>query len=114
MRPESVIQRAVIKRLAAKGYVAVSVPNGSWLAGDKLQRIKQMAAMKADGLLVGFPDLIVIGTNRIGFMEVKTDKGKVSPAQTMVRKILEDKGHNYAVVRSQDDAIEALSLWGWW
>jgi len=113
MKPESVIQRAVIKRLSALGYIAASVPNGSHLAGDKMARVRQMASMKADGLMPGFPDLVVIGKGRVGFMEVKTDVGKLSPAQNMARKILEDKGQRWACVRSQDEAVDALKQWGW-
>jgi CheY-like chemotaxis protein len=113
MKPESIVQRAVIKRLNALGYVAASVPNGSVLAGDRLARVRQMASMKADGLMVGFPDLIVIGKGRVGFMEVKTPEGKISPAQNMVRKILEDKGQPWACVRSQDEVVDALKQWGW-
>lgn len=113
MKPESIVQRAVIKRLSAMGYVAASVPNGSHLAGDEKARISQMSAMKADGLMVGFPDLVIIGKGRVGFMEVKTPTGKLTPAQTMARKILEDKGQHWACVRSHDEAVEALKQWGW-
>lgn len=113
MRPESEIQRAIIKRLSLLGYVAVAVPNGAHIAGGPQERARKVAAMKADGMMVGFPDLVIIGKFCVGFMEVKTDKGKLSPAQTMARKILQDKGQKWALVRSQDDAVEALKEWGW-
>lgn len=114
MKPESAIQRAVIKRLTALGYIAASVPNGSVLAGDKMARVRQMASMKADGLMVGFADLVVLGSRgRVAFLEVKTPEGKLSPAQNMFRKIVEDKGHNYSVVRSHEELPDILKAWGW-
>ena len=71
MRPETVLQRQIRAYLAAKGYRSVAVPNGATLRGDGIERAIQMASLKRDGLCVGFPDLIVFGPNRIGFIEVK-------------------------------------------
>lgn len=114
MKPESVIQRDVRKYLTKLGLTSVAVPNGSHLAGDKLARIKQVAAMKADGMLPGFPDLMVLGSHgRTGYLEVKTPKGTVSQAQANVKVMLERMGHKVAVVRSVDDTREALKTWGW-
>lgn len=114
MKPESKVQREVRTYLTKLGLTSVSVPNGSHLAGDRLARIKQIAAMKADGMLPGFPDLIVLGSHgRTGYLEVKTPKGTVSQAQQNVRSMLERMGHNVDVVRSVDDTREALKKWGW-
>lgn len=114
MKPESQVQRDVRKYLTKLGLTSVSVPNGSHLAGDKLARIKQTAAMKADGMLPGFPDLIVLGSNgRCGYLEIKTPKGVVSQAQRNVQSMLDRMGHNVAVVRGVDDTRDALTIWGW-
>lgn len=112
--PERAVQKEIRKYLAAHGFVTVAVPNGSVLAGDKLQRIKQMAALKAEGLMPGFPDLMVFGTKgRIGFIEVKTDKGSLSQVQTQARDWLQRDGFKWALCRSQDDARNAIREWGW-
>lgn len=114
MKPESVIQRAVRQRLALRGYKAVAVPNGAHLAGDKLSRLKQVAAMKADGMKPGFPDLIVLGKNGlVGFIEVKTPKGSVSLAQRDCRAELERDCHKYAIVRDAAEVDQVLLQWGW-
>lgn len=114
MKPESIVQREVRKYLTKLGLTSVSVPNGSHLAGDKLARIKQINAMKADGMLPGFPDLMVLGSHgRTGYLEVKTPNGTVSQAQANVKAMLERMGHNVAVVRGVDDTRDALKAWGW-
>lgn len=114
MRVESGIQRAIRMRLAALGFACVHVPNGAVLAGDRLRRVKQMAALKRDGLLPGFPDLLVYGSRgRIGHIEVKAPGGRVTEAQQRCREWLEGLGHCYAVCRSDDDAVAALAAWGW-
>lgn len=112
--PERAVQKEIRKYLAVRGFVTVAVPNGSVLAGDKLQRVKQMAALKAEGLMPGFPDLIVFGSGgRIGFIEVKTDKTNLSQVQTQARDWLQRDGFKWALCRSQDDAKEAVKQWGW-
>jgi hypothetical protein len=114
MKPESVIQRQIRQYLTVLGLSSMSVPNGSHLAGDRLARIKQMAAMKADGFMNGWPDLQVIHTHgRIGFLEVKTPRGSCSQAQLNVHKRLTRMGHQVAVVRSVEETRDALKHWGW-
>ena len=114
MKPESALQRTIREHLASRGYQSVAVPNGAVLRGDKLQRAKQMFNLKRDGLLPGFPDLIVYGhSGCIAHIEVKTPKGTVSPAQEAVGQWLEAWGHNYALCRSIADVDGALAAWGW-
>lgn len=114
MREETLIQRDVRKYLAGRGYVSVHVPNGATLSGDRQSRARQMANLKRDGLMVGFPDLMVFNTRgAVGFMEVKTPTGKLSQNQSQVQSWMERDGFKYAVVRSKDDARETIKAWGW-
>ena len=111
---ERTIQRAIRQYLAAQGFISAHVPNGASLAGNAKRRAMQMNNLKGDGLVVGFPDLIVMGTDaRVGFMEVKAEGGKQNDNQKAVQSWMERDGHKYAVVRSVDDAKETLSEWGW-
>lgn len=113
MRPETRLQRDIRTRLAEHGYRSVAVPNGATLRGDKIERAIQMANLKRDGLCVGFPDLIVFGRDRIGFIEVKCEGQKLRDTQVAVRDWLTDLGQRVATCRSIADVDEMLTAWGW-
>lgn len=114
MRPETRLQRDIRHYLGLKGYKAVAVPNGATLAGTPKQRAIQMANLKRDGLTVGFPDLIVFGPGRVGFIEVKIEGEYATDVQMEVEDWLTGfAGQKYAVCRSLDDVAETLEGWGW-
>jgi len=114
MRPETRLQRDILKYLAAKGFKAVAVPNGAILKGDSKERSIQMANLKRDGLLPGMPDLIVYGSrSRIGHIEVKCEGKYQQDTQRSVQRWMTDWGHLYAVCRSLADVDETLARWGW-
>lgn len=108
------IQREIVKALRKLGMLVAAVPNGAHLAGDGDARMRQMSAMVADGLLPGFPDILIINrTGKLGLIEVKRPGGKLSAAQVNIGKMVEQRGVPWAVVYSLDDALRALKLWGW-
>ena len=115
MKPESVIQRAVRHYLRLQGVESVSVPNGAVLAGAADQRARQMNALKADGLMAGFPDLLLYPRHiaAIGHVEIKVEGGRLSDNQKACHDWLLSIGHRVAVVRSIDDMAETLEAWGW-
>lgn len=113
MRPETTLQRLIRKHIAWRGYRSVHVPNGAVLAGGPKERAIQMNSLKSAGLCVGFPDLIVFGPERIGFVEVKLEGEKQSETQVEVEGWLTALGHKYAVCRSLADVDETLTKWGW-
>lgn len=113
MRPETALQRDIRAHLSKQGYKSVAVPNGTVLAGNKKQRAIQMNSLKRDGLTPGFPDLIVFGERRVGFIEVKLEGQYASEKQMEVEDWLTKWGHLYAVCRSTDDVDETLKEWGW-
>ena len=114
---ERVVQRGIITIAEASRCHAIHVPNGAHLAGDRIARAKQMAALKRDGLRVGFPDLILIdrtAIRRIGFVEVKRELGGVvSDEQMDWSAILRDLGFPYALLRQPEELIDTLREWGW-
>lgn len=113
---ERPVQRGAIGLLTMRGYECVHIPNGAHLAGARLARIKQMAALKADGLRVGFPDLLVLGrfASQIGFMEVKREVGgELSDEQEEWRDVLRAHGFPWALVTRPEDALVAVKEWGW-
>jgi len=111
---ERLIQRGIIKYLALRGIFAFAVPNGAYLHGTKQQRERIAAAMKRDGMVSGAPDLVLVSkTGGVGFLEVKTDIGRVSGNQKAVHERIAKTGAPIAVVRSVDDVIETLAKWRW-
>ena len=115
MKPESALQRSIRHYLTLNGIDSVAVPNGAHLSGDASARARQMNAMKADGLRVGFPDLLLYPRRiaAIGHFEIKREGGKLSPAQTECIAWLQGRGHRVAVIRSIEDARDTLVEWGW-
>jgi len=115
VKPESALQRSIRKYLLLCGIDSVAVPNGAHLSGDAAARARQMSAMKADGLMVGFPDLLLYPRRiaAIGHFEIKREGGTLSPSQKTCIAWLEGRGHRVAVIRSIDDARDTLMAWGW-
>jgi hypothetical protein len=96
-RSESEIQAAIVKALTKIGLLVIHVPNQA-----------TRGRYRYSGLLPGAPDLIVIGHNKVFFMEVKKHNGKQSSSQVVVQKMIEERGFSYYVVRSVDDALSAV------
>ena len=114
MRPETRLQRDIRAHLEARGLRVVAVPNGAVLAGNPRQRAIQMNSLKADGLCVGFPDIVVYGGGRrVGHIEVKLEGEYQSPKQIDCERWLTEMGHSYAICRSIADVDETLARWGW-
>lgn len=114
MKAESIVQQAIRLQIKALGFDSVSVPNGGHLAGGAAARARQVAAMKRDGMRVGFADLIVLGSNgRVGFIEVKREGTYQSKVQKECQQWLADLGHNYAVARSAQDVQDIFKAWSW-
>lgn len=73
----------------------------------------ERAINAANGVLPGVPDIIGITFTGPFFMEVKAPGGSLSPAQKDFRDRLAVLGcERWAVVRSIDDAKDALASWG--
>lgn len=86
-------------------------PNGSRL---KAERIKQVRL----GIIPGWPDISIFGYRFIpeqekfvGHLEVKTEIGRTSPDQDDVHADLEHLGFPVRVVRSIDQARDAVRAW---
>jgi hypothetical protein len=111
---ERQIQRQIVKTFRAMGIVVAHVPNGANLAGDSFARMKQSAALVADGVIVGFPDLILISrSGALGFLEIKRPGGSVSADQERVAALMGSRSVPVAFVASLDDAMAAVKGWGW-
>ena len=81
-------------------------PNGG------LRSITTAARLKQQGTMAGFPDLFLF-VARGGYhglmIEMKSPKGRLSPAQTQVLPRIEGEGYRVEVCYSVQDAIDAIS-----
>lgn len=59
--------------------------------------------------MVGIPDIILIKNGLFIGLEVKTEKGKISPNQAEFEELCNKAGGEYHIVRSIDDVV-ALGL----
>jgi hypothetical protein len=62
------------------------------------------------GVHPGFADLMVLCDGRVLFLELKSPKGRLSPAQEAFRDAVQAQpGFGWALVRTLDDALGALA-----
>lgn len=83
----------------------VHIPNA------RKQSKAEGARWRGLGVLAGWPDLQVVKGGRILLIELKTDKGVVSAAQTKVHKDLTDNGTEVVVVRSLEEFVRVVEGW---
>lgn len=107
-RDESKIQIAImdyLNRALPANYRAIHVPNGG--RRDAITG----ARLKREGVKAGFPDIQIIRNDDgySAFIEVKTAKGALSPAQKEWRDWFERGQAAYAVVRDIED-VEAFLI----
>lgn len=109
MISEASIHRAVVDYLRAvlpKECRVAAIPNAS-------RRSAQGRATNAvAGLSPGLFDLMIIGSGgRAWFIEVKNEKGRLSPAQEAWRAWFVTSAVPHCVARSVDDVRAALTAW---
>lgn len=92
------------------GALVAHVPNEVFLKGEAAKRA--VAKAKELGLHVGFPDLVVIAPEGVGFIEIKAEGGSLSKDQRETLDALKALGANIGVCRSIEDARETLARWG--
>lgn len=83
-------------------YVCYAIPNG----GSRGRR--QGAALKAEGVLAGIPDIHIPALAL--FIEMKTPVGKVSPVQKEMHERLRADGQTVEVCRSVDDVMRVVMI----
>ena len=86
---ETLEQQKLFQWLRVKNIFSFSIPNGSILKGNQVQRAIQMRKLKAEGLEVGASDVVVMLKDKILFIEMKRQpktlkSGKKSYANSIV------------------------------
>ena len=98
-RKESDVQRAIVQALSSAGWLVMHIPNQS-----------TRGRQRWSGLMPGAPDLVAVKHGRVLFLEVKTEKGKVSAKQSEVHDLLRLHGMEVRVVRNIDDIMDLIQL----
>ena len=87
-------------------YVVFSVPNGA------KRSMAEAGAKRRTGMLAGVWDICILGPGgATWWLETKTDKGRLSEPQKVMRSFMEEGGVPHAVVRGIDDAQAAIGRW---
>lgn len=106
---EDQIQAAVIQylRLVTPHMIWAAVPNGGY-------RTKAEAAkLRWTGVLAGFPDILGIDEHGLCYLfEVKTVDGALSESQRDFNRKADGLKVPRALIRSVNDAHDALARWG--
>jgi hypothetical protein len=111
--PEADLQRAVVVALRfalPKGAIVHHCANEVTEAGPR--GAKRQAILVGMGVHPGFADLVILCGGRVLLLELKSLKGRLSPAQEAFRDAVLAQGFGWALVRSLDDALGALANHG--
>ena len=86
------------------------VPNESVVSKDnKLTDILRIKRKHSMGLINGVPDLVFVSKDKTVFIELKTEKGRLSESQIFFREWCKDEGIDYFVARSVEEVSEVLT-----
>ena len=97
------IQRQIVEYLMMNKVEVFAIPNGGH------RDLATAMVLKREGVRRGVADLMIIGKNKIYFIEVKTQKGKQSEYQKLFEKITDKSSAcEYMLWRSLDDAEKFL------
>ena len=82
-------------------------------ANGGLRSKAEARRLKAMGVLAGIPDLVLVAPGgRVFFVEIKSRRGCLSPAQQAIRMRMIRLGIPCITARSIDDVRLALCQWG--
>jgi hypothetical protein len=108
--PEADAQRAIVQALRValpRDAIVHHCANEVTEPGSRGQ-VRQ-SVLVGMGVHTGFADLIVISGGRVLFLEVKSPTGRLRKSQEVFRDTVCAQGFSWALVRSVDDALGALS-----
>jgi hypothetical protein len=108
--PEADLQRAVVKALrVVLPRTAIIHHCANEVTEPGPRGAKRQAILVGMGVHAGFADLMVICAGRVLFLELKSLKGTLRPAQEVFRDAVMAQGFGWALVRSLDVALGALA-----
>ena len=94
---EAQFQKVVVRyiRLQYKELLVFAVRN------EGKRSVKEQSIIKSMGLTSGVSDLVVLGNNgKVLFLELKSEKGKLTQNQKNFKREVEIRGFRYEVVKN--------------
>lgn len=91
-----------------------AIPNGAFLQGEKMQRIRQWKKLEAEGAKRSVPDLFLAvpsGEYAGLFMEMKAEKGRVSKEQRYMMLQLAKQGYRTEVAYSVEEFMMKVNIY---
>jgi streptogramin lyase len=106
---ESKIQKTIVRQLQLCG-----VPDLVWFhpANGGARTKAEAGRFRAEGVVAGIPDLVLLHKGRSYFLELKAAKGRLSPAQRDVHTRIVAAGGNVCTAYGLDAALAQLEDWG--
>jgi len=107
-RLEDQLQRMVLRwlRLQHPEVLVFHVPNGG------LRAKAEACIMKGLGVVAGVPDLVLCFPGGVcRFLELKSERGRLSVSQAGTIERLTAMGFDVAVVRDLDEAVTVVNGW---
>ena len=100
---EMILSKSVCDALRMYGFFVFHPGN------EGRRTIWEIAQWKANGGIAGVSDLIIVLRGEVVFVELKTAKGRQTPAQKTFQADVERMGHEYVIWSSLDDAIAFIN-----
>ena len=106
-RAEAQLSRTLFEwlQIAKPRCIYTAVPNGGH------RNVIEAANFKRQGVIAGAGDWVFTWDLGSGWIELKTDKGKLNANQEAFRDTCQRLGVKYEVARSLEDAIGILREW---
>lgn len=102
-KEEHYLQIAIHKLLTYAGIFHFAIPNGG------ARNLKVAMSLKAEGVLAGASDLVLVLEKRIVFVELKNGKiGRQSEHQKSFQNEVEKRGFEYVIWRNIEDCEDFL------
>jgi hypothetical protein len=89
----------------AKSLIILHIPN------EGKRSMQYGASLKKQGMIPGAPDFVCVGKKRTIFIELKTEKGRLSDAQKRFQEACNDKEIPFIVCRSIEDVIHTVETY---
>ena len=80
--------------------------------GEGKRGWRAQASLKASGFTPGWPDVEIVWSGRVYFLELKSVRGRLTPAQILCHERLRAAGAAVALVRSLGEVAKQLADWG--